>query len=129
MKKHIFPLILAIIVFASCQKSESELLVARWKLSHETVYNKNGTITEQDYPYQGNTSVLVFEKDEMYRYTEVEGQKITADTGTYNLSEKKYFSQKDAITGEILDIQKKKLIVDVYKNEIKTHQRIFEKMK
>ena len=129
MKKQIFLLLTAIIIFASCNKSDEERLIGRWKLSHEIKYNVNGTVTEQDYPYEGNTSVLVFEDDGIYRYTEVKSLKVTADTGTYNFSEKKYFSQKGEIIGEILDIQKKKLMVDVYKNTIKTYQRTFEKMK
>jgi hypothetical protein len=131
MKKYIFLLsVITILLTISCKKSEEELLIGRWKLSHEISYNLDGSIKkQQDYPYEGNTSVLVFEKDETYRYTAFESQKVTADTGTYNFSEKKYFSQDGKVIGEILDIQKKKLMVDVYKNAIKTHQRTFEKMK
>lgn len=131
MKKHIFLLsVVAVLLAISCKKSEDELLIGHWKLSHEISYDPDGSIKkQQNYPYEGNTSVLVFEEDERYRYTAVESQKITTDTGTYNFSEKKYFSQKNGIVGDILDIQKKKLIVDIYKNVIKTHQRTFEKMK
>lgn len=133
MKKQIFILLAMIAVFAiSCEKdkTESEMLIGRWELSHEITY-KNGQINkEQDYPYEGNTSVFVFEKDESYRYTEVKSLKVsTADTGTYNLEEKKYYSQNSDIVGEILEIQEDKLLVDIYSKNRKTFQRTFVKMK
>jgi hypothetical protein len=41
------------------------MLVGHWELSYETKYEPREKITEQDYPYQGNTSVLVFEIDSL----------------------------------------------------------------
>ena len=130
MKKQIFLLcIVAAIVAISCQKSDKEHLLGRWKLIHETTYKSNEVVKEQEYPHEGNTSVFVFEKDGSYRYTEVFSSKVTVTNGTYSLDASKYLTAEDEIVGKIVEIQKKKLIVDVDSCEIRIRQRVFERMK
>ncbi|MDR0368528.1 MAG: hypothetical protein LBH82_05240 [Bacteroidales bacterium] len=129
MKKYIYLLLLSGVLLVSCHKSDEEQLLGRWRLIHETTIRINGNTTEQDYPHDGNTSVLVFENDETYRYTEVKSMKAEADTGVYNFKEKKLYSEKSKTTGEIVFFEKDKLIVDISNTRRKTHSRIFEKMK
>jgi len=129
MKKHLsLLLVVAAIAAMSCQKSDKELLVGRWKLIQETTYKPDNTTEEKEYPYEGNTSVFVFEKNGTYRYTEVLSSIITVTNGTYSLDEHKYLSTEDGVVGEIISLQKKKLIIGVDSNEIRTHQRVFERM-
>ena len=130
MKKYtFFLLVVAAIAVTSCQKSDKEFLVGRWKLIQETTYKSDTIAEEKEYPFEGNTSVFVFEKDGSYRYTEVIASKVTVTNGTYSLDEPKRLTVENEIVGKIVDIQKKKLTVDVDSSEIKIRQRVFERMK
>ena len=130
MNKQIFLLFSAVVIFASCHKTDDKHLTGRWKLAHETKFKLDGSKdTEQTYPYEGNTSVLVFEQEEIYRYTEVKSLKITADTGIYNLQEKRLYSEKTKTTGEIIYFKNDTLTLNIFNPNRKTHQRIFERMK
>ena len=130
MRKYTFLLlVVAATVAISCQKSDKELLVGRWKLIQETIYKSDTIAEEKEYPFEGNTSVFVFEKDGSYRYTEVIASKVKVTNGTYSLDEPKHLTTEDGIAGEIVNIQKKKLIVDVDSSEIRIRQRVFERMK
>ena len=137
MRKYIFLLLaVAAITAISCGKeTDEELFAGRWKLIHEKSYKTDGSLKEEnDYPFNGDTKVWVFDKDKTFRLTEVKSSKVTVREGAYVLLENDLLlndtAAKVMMTAKIMQLEKKKLSLEVFnKYEIKTFDMQFEKMK